>query len=75
MSFQLLGQQVGNIDRRRAIETGVRDAGGTVVVRDGLDGKVGDAPQPEQLGANFRVRSSDQLLLRFEYLASALSSN
>jgi len=58
MNFQFMVQKVGNIYGRCAIETGVQNAGGMVVVRDGLDGKAGDAPQPQQVRAYLGVRGS-----------------
>jgi hypothetical protein len=53
MVLQLVRQKVRNIYRDGAIKTGVRYAGGMVVVRDSLDGKVGDAPQSKKIRAYF----------------------
>lgn len=72
MSFQLIRQKVGNIYSYRAIKARMRYPGGTVVVRNGLDGYVGQAPQSQQVGADLRVRCAEQLLFHFKQPASAL---
>jgi len=55
MSMQFVGQEICNIDGHRTIKARVRDASGFVVVCDGLDSQVGDAPQSEEVSADLRV--------------------
>jgi hypothetical protein len=46
-TIQLVRQKVGHINGYSAIETSVRYACGMVVMRNGLDGKIWDAPQSQ----------------------------
>src|SRR6202451_4300756 len=68
----LVGEKIGDIDGDGDIKTGVGDAGGLVVMSDGFDGEVGEAPGSEQVGAVFRVRGSEKFLFGFEGFALAL---
>src|SRR6266496_5673266 len=51
----------------------MRYARGTVVVRDGLNRKVGYPPQSKQVGADLRVGDAKEFLLGLEVMASALA--
>jgi hypothetical protein len=55
MRFLLVGRNIGDINGHCAIDAGVRYASGTMVVRDGLNCKVGQAPQSEQVCAYLHV--------------------
>jgi len=51
MIIQLVGQQVGNINCRRAIKYCVWNASWVMVVRDRFNSKIRDTPQSKQVSA------------------------